>query len=80
MVILPGDIFVTKINYSGDKGPYKLRPVMVLNVNEEDVTIVEITTVPPKNPPGFYDLVHFQDYWECFFYSIWEVMTHNLAG
>ena len=51
-----GDIYVARIYYSGTSGPYKNRPVLILNTDgKSSFTIVEITSVPPKNPPGHYD-------------------------
>ncbi|MDD3833616.1 MAG: type II toxin-antitoxin system PemK/MazF family toxin [Oscillospiraceae bacterium] len=45
------------IYYKGRSGNCKVRPVLVLNtLNNGWCTIVEITSVAPKNPPGYYDL------------------------
>ena len=51
-----GDIYKVTIYYEGTFGPYKPRPVLILNSNDEgNYTIAEITSIPPKNPPGYYD-------------------------
>lgn len=51
-----GDIYTTKIFYIGTTGKGKLRPILVLNDDGEgNVTIVEITSIPPKNPRTYYD-------------------------
>ncbi|HBW38769.1 type II toxin-antitoxin system PemK/MazF family toxin [Desulfosporosinus sp. BICA1-9] len=50
------DIYTAIIYYRGQSGASKLRPVVILNELENNiVTIAEITSVPPKKNPGFYD-------------------------
>ena len=52
----PGDIYKVKIFFKGTSGPYKSRPVLILNsVSENKYTIAEITSIPPKNSSGYYD-------------------------
>lgn len=51
-----GDIYTAQIFYKGLCGTYKTRPVLVLNeLNNGWCTIVEITSVAPKKPPGYFD-------------------------
>lgn len=53
-----GDIYKVRIFFKGTSGKNKSRPVLILNsVGEDNYTIVEITSTPPKNPPGYYDLM-----------------------
>jgi len=54
-MVSPGDIWITKISFSNKTGQYKNRPVLVLYVKGEDAVIAEITSVPPKKTPGYYD-------------------------
>lgn len=50
------DIYLVRIYYTGQSGAFKSRPVLILNnLGNGWVTIVEITTVPPKQPPSHYD-------------------------
>jgi mRNA interferase MazF len=51
------EVWITIVYYKGTSGPYKKRPVLVLNHHETSglYTIAEITSVPPKSPPTFYD-------------------------
>jgi mRNA interferase MazF len=53
-----GDIHLVNIYYKGTSGPGKARPVLIINYqnNLGLYTIAEITSVPPKNPPGFFDI------------------------
>ena len=51
-----GNIYVMKVYFKEESGDFKDRPVLVFNQDETGLyTVVEITSVPPKNPPGFYD-------------------------
>lgn len=51
-----GDIYIAIIYYKGLSGNSKPRPVLVLNdLGEGYYTIAEITSVPPKNPPSYFD-------------------------
>lgn len=57
-MVEPGDIYKVKIFFRGTSGPFKSRPVLILNsIGENHYIIAEITSRPPKNPPGYYDLV-----------------------
>ena len=51
---LVSKIFKVKIYFQGTSGPYKSRPVLVIDYDSESnlCTIAEITSVPP-NPTGF---------------------------
>lgn len=50
------EVYWIKIFYSGLMGNYKVSPVLVLNnLGNGRYTIAEITSVPPKDPPGHYD-------------------------
>ena len=63
-----GDIFTALIYYKGQSGPAKARPVLVVNdLGNDWYTIVEITSVPPKSPPGYYDGFKepIKNWWEC---------------
>ena len=51
-----GDIYTAIIYYRGSSGNSKPRPVLVINdLGSGFYTIAEITSVPPKNPPSYYD-------------------------
>lgn len=49
------DIYSVRIFYKGQTGQSKIRPVLILNNIGDIVTIAEITTAEPKNPPTYYD-------------------------
>lgn len=51
------DIYTATIYYVGNSGDSKDRPVLILDEADEFgfVLIAEITSVPPKNPPTYYD-------------------------
>ncbi|MDD2402175.1 MAG: type II toxin-antitoxin system PemK/MazF family toxin [Clostridia bacterium] len=52
-----GDIYTAIIYFKGHSRNFKVRPVLVLNdLNNGWYTIAEITSISPKNPPGYYDL------------------------
>ncbi len=51
-----GDICIARIYFEGTSGLFKDRPVLILNSDGKgSYTIVEITSVAPKDPPGYYD-------------------------
>lgn len=51
-----GEIYTAKIFYQDDEENYKVRPILVLNNTDNNfITIAEITSIPPKNPPSYYD-------------------------
>lgn len=51
-----GDICIAKIYYRGTSGPFKYRPVLILNTDDNGwCTIAEVTSVAPKKPPGYFD-------------------------
>lgn len=52
-----GNIYLAKIYYKGRSGASKIRPVLILKDQKDRglYTIVEITSVPPKHIPGFFD-------------------------
>ncbi|MCR8641559.1 type II toxin-antitoxin system PemK/MazF family toxin [Paenibacillus sp. N1-5-1-14] len=51
------EVWKTKIYYKGTSGSGKIRPVLVVNYEEDSdlYTIQEITSVEPKEPPTHYD-------------------------
>jgi len=50
------DIYLVRIYFKGQSGTFKTRPVLILNnLSDGWVTIAEITSVPPKQPPSHYD-------------------------
>lgn len=50
------EVWTARIYFKGNSGINKPRPVLVVNVDEENnYTIQEITSVKPKEPPTFYD-------------------------
>lgn len=50
------DIYLVKIYYKGQTGTFKTRPVLLINnLGNGWVTIAEITSVPPRQPPSYYD-------------------------
>lgn len=51
-----GDIYSANVFYQKTSGPSKARPVLIINDNSiGGYTIVEITSISPKDPPGYYD-------------------------
>jgi mRNA interferase MazF len=61
------EVFITKVYFKGQTGIYKTRPVLILNYDDvRDVcTLVEITSVAPKDPPKYYDTFKEEImYWE----------------
>jgi mRNA-degrading endonuclease toxin of MazEF toxin-antitoxin module len=52
-----GSIHLAKIFYKGRSGASKVRPVLIIKAqgNRGLFTIVEVTSVPPKDLPGFFD-------------------------
>lgn len=52
-----GDIYKVKVFFKGTSGPYKVRPVLIVDEDSENglFTIAELTSVEPKNPPGRFD-------------------------
>lgn len=52
-----GNIHLAKIHYRGRSGASKIRPVLIIKDqgNRGLYTIVEVTSVPPKHLPGFFD-------------------------
>lgn len=52
-----GNIHLAKIYYRGRSGASKVRPVLIIKAqgNRGLYTIVEVTSVPPKHLPGFFD-------------------------
>lgn len=60
-----GDIYSVKMYYKGTKGPFKFRPVLIIEDEDSRIcTIVEITTTEPEEPPKHYDQykVFFEDW------------------
>ena len=51
------DVYLMRVYFKGVSGDFKVRPVLLIDFDEELqlFTIVEITSVPPKMPPGYYD-------------------------
>jgi mRNA interferase MazF len=51
------DIYLMRVYFKGVSGDFKVRPVLIIDFDEELLlfTIVEITSVPQKIPPGHYD-------------------------
>lgn len=50
------DIYTVRIYYKGQSGTFKSRPILVINeLGNGWYTIAEITSVPPKDPPSYYD-------------------------
>jgi mRNA-degrading endonuclease toxin of MazEF toxin-antitoxin module len=52
-----GNIHLAKIYYRGRSGTSKVRPVLIIKDQGKRglFTIVEVTSVPPKHVPGFFD-------------------------
>lgn len=52
-----GNIHLAKIYYRGRSGASKVRPVLIIKAqgNRGLYTIVEVTSVPPKHLPGYFD-------------------------
>jgi mRNA-degrading endonuclease toxin of MazEF toxin-antitoxin module len=52
-----GNIHLARIYYKGRSGASKVRPVLVIKEKGDRglYTIVEVTSVPPKHLPGFFD-------------------------
>jgi mRNA interferase MazF len=50
------DIYSIKIFYKGTGGTSKVSPVLIINDTPiGKYTIVELTSIAPKDPPSFYD-------------------------
>lgn len=49
------DIYKAKIYFRGKGSPFKTRPILVLANNGNMCTIVELTSVGPKEPPSYFD-------------------------
>ena len=50
------DIYTAKIYFNGRAGAGKLRPVVILNdFSNGWYTVVEITSISPKDPPSHFD-------------------------
>ncbi|WP_077212374.1 type II toxin-antitoxin system PemK/MazF family toxin [Bacillus dakarensis] len=50
-----GDVYKVRIYFKGKSGTNKPRPVLIIDQDEEYFTIVELTSVEPKEPPGYFD-------------------------
>lgn len=51
-----GDIYKVKIYFEETSGEFKSRPALILIYNDSShYTIAKITSVPPKDPPTYYD-------------------------
>lgn len=50
-----GDIYTVRIYFQGTSGPYKTRPILIINTDGVMYTIAEITSEGPKDPPTYYD-------------------------
>lgn len=51
-----GEIFKLRVAYEDDASKSKWRPVIVLDASDvHQVVIVATTSVPPNDPPGYYD-------------------------
>lgn len=50
-----GDVYTGFIYFKGNTGDHKDRPFLIIDYVDELYTIVEITSVEPKNPPGYFD-------------------------
>lgn len=51
-------IYLVRIYYKGQSGIFKSRPVLILNnLGNGWVTIAEITSTPPKQPPSHFDKI-----------------------
>lgn len=51
-----GDVYTVMIYFKGQEGDYKPRPVVVLNtLGNNQYTIVEITSIKPKESPTYFD-------------------------
>lgn len=50
------DIYVMRVYYKGNSRDFKDRPVLIYYQDETGLfSVAEITSVPPKDPPGYYD-------------------------
>ncbi|PIC72911.1 type II toxin-antitoxin system PemK/MazF family toxin [Sporosarcina sp. P17b] len=51
------DIYLAKVYYKGQEGHAKRRPVLIIDDSENNlVTIAEITSAEPNDPPKTYDV------------------------
>ena len=50
-----GDIYSVEIFYDDNPSESKIRPVLVIDVEDNICLFVEITTTSPKTPPTYYD-------------------------
>lgn len=50
-----GDIYEVDVAFTDIPHRSKVRPVMIIGIEDEYITIVIITTKGPNNPPKFFD-------------------------
>lgn len=50
------DVYLMRVYFKGVSDDFKVRPVLLIDFDEELqlFTIVEITSVSPQMPPGYY--------------------------
>lgn len=91
MLIEAGDLFTAKLYYRGTSGPYKIRPVLVVDDSSFPmVTLAEITTTEPNIPPKYFDRfkievkdwktagLHEQSWVKCYLGNVHRVHRNRL--
>lgn len=55
-MVIFGELYLAKVYFKGTKGPFKQRPVLIVDDTEENlITFAEITSIEPTDPPKYYD-------------------------
>ena len=57
-MIVFGELYLAKVYYKGTTGPYKERPVLIVDDSEYEtglITFAELTGTEPNNPPKYFD-------------------------
>jgi mRNA interferase MazF len=54
-VIFIGDIYSVEIYFEDNPSQSKLRPVLIIDIEDNVYLFAEITSVAPNNPPAYYD-------------------------
>ena len=50
------ELHTARVYFKGNDGDNKIRPVLIIDDSEDDlITIAEITSEEPKNPPKYFD-------------------------
>ena len=75
-----GEIYTVEIFFDDDPSKSKLRPVLIINAENNIYTFAEITSTPPKVPPTYFDRFKkpIQDWQKAGLLNASYVKTHKL--